>query len=150
MFETYDRFLKAWFTVFPDCGVYGNNESRPSDPPNTFDVRQSIKSKYRFVYRYDDLSDLDEFPTKVERVITKPKTIAKTSSTITKSTKPIPQLNILYISLSDIFPFSFNHLKISGISHELVSISTQRSLVIDLGRFSVRPPPVICERELIL
>mgnify|MGYP004451951729 FL=1 len=84
MFETYDRFLKAWFTVFPDCGVYGNNESRPSDPPNTFDVRQSIKSKYRFVYRYDDLSDLDEFPTKVERVITKPKTIAKTSSTITK------------------------------------------------------------------
>ena len=84
MFETYDRFLKAWFTVFPDCGVYGNNESSTINQPNTFDVRQSVKSKYRFVYRYDDLSDLDEFPTKVERVITKPKTIAKTSSTITK------------------------------------------------------------------
>ncbi len=83
MFETYDRFLKAWFTVFPDCGVYGNHESS-SDVINTFDVRQSVKSKYRFVYRYDDLSDLDEFPTKVERVITKPKTIAKTSSTISK------------------------------------------------------------------
>ena len=84
MFETYDRFLKAWFTVFPDCGVYGNNESRVTDPPNTFDVRQTVKSKYRFVYRYDDLSVIDEFPTKVERAITKPKIISKTSSTINK------------------------------------------------------------------
>ncbi len=83
MFETYDRFLKAWFTVFPDCGVYGNHESS-SDVINTFDVRQSVKSKYRFVYRYDDLSEFDEFPTKVERAITKPKIIAKTSSTISK------------------------------------------------------------------
>ena len=83
MFETYDRFLKAWFTVFPDCGVYGNNEVS-STSHNTFDVRQTVKSKFRFVYRYDDLSELNEFPTKVERVITKPTTIAKTSSTTTK------------------------------------------------------------------
>ena len=84
MFETYDRFLKAWFTVFPDCGVYDNNESNTEDSPNLFDVRQSVKSKFRFVYRYDDLSLFDEFPTKVERVITRPTTIAKTSSTIDK------------------------------------------------------------------
>lgn len=83
MFETYDRFLKAWFTVFPDCGVYASNEISDR-AQNSFDVRQSAKSKFRFVYRYDDLSELDEFPTKVERVITKPTTIAKTSSTITK------------------------------------------------------------------
>ena len=83
MFETYDRFLKAWFTVFPDCGVYASNEISDRSQ-NTFDVRQSAKSKFRFVYRYDDLSELNEFPTKVERVITKPTTIAKTSSTITK------------------------------------------------------------------
>ncbi len=83
MFETYDRFLKAWFTVFPDCGVYGNSEVK-STSQNTFDVRQTVKSKFRFVYRYDDLSELTEFPTKLERVITKPTTIAKTSSTITK------------------------------------------------------------------
>ena len=83
MFETYDRFLKAWFTVFPDCGVYGISEVS-NRTQNSFDVRQSVKSKFRFVYRYDDLSELDEFPTKVERVITKPTTIAKTSSTITK------------------------------------------------------------------
>ena len=84
MFETYDRFLKAWFTVFPDCGVYDNNEANPEDSPNLFDVRQSVISKYNFVYRYDDLSEFDEFPTKVERVITKPKTVAITSSTISK------------------------------------------------------------------
>ena len=83
MFETYDRFLKAWFTVFPDCGVYGLNEVS-NTAQNTFDVRQTTKSKFRFVYRYDDLSELNEFPTKVERVITKPTIIAKTSSTITK------------------------------------------------------------------
>lgn len=83
MFETYDRFLKAWFTVFPDCGVYGNSEV-DSTSQNTFDVRQTVKSKFRFVYRYDDLSELTEFPTKLERVITKPTTIATTSSTITK------------------------------------------------------------------
>ena len=84
MFETYDRFLKAWFTVFPDCGVYGNGETSVGGGINSFDVRQSVKSKYRFVYRYENLGLLDEFPTKVERVITKPTTIAKTSSTITK------------------------------------------------------------------
>ena len=85
MFETYDRFLKAWFTVFPDCGVYDHSESNATyGSPNLFDVRQSVKSKFRFVYRYDDLSLFDEFPTKVERVITRPTTIAKTSSTIEK------------------------------------------------------------------
>ena len=84
MFETYDRFLKAWFTVFPDCGVYGNGETSVDGGINSFDVRQSVKSKYRFVYRYENLGLLDEFPTKVERVITRPTTIAKTSSTITK------------------------------------------------------------------
>ncbi len=84
MFETYDRFLKAWFTVFPDCGVYDHNEANTESSPNLFDVRQSVKSKFRFVYRYDDLSLFDEFPTKTQRVITKPTTIAKTSSTIEK------------------------------------------------------------------
>ena len=84
MFETYDRFLKAWFTVFPDCGVYDHSEANTDSSPNLFDVRQSVKSKFRFVYRYDDLSLFDEFPTKMERVITKPTTIAKTSSTIEK------------------------------------------------------------------
>ena len=83
MFETYDRFLKAWFTVFPDCGVYATSEVS-DDTQNTFDVRQSVKSKFRFVYRYDDLSELNEFPTKVERVITRPSQIATTSSTINK------------------------------------------------------------------
>ena len=83
MFETYDRFLKAWFTVFPDCGVYGTSEVS-NRTQNTFDVRQTAKSKFRFVYRYDDLSELNEFPNKVERAITKPTTIATTSSTITK------------------------------------------------------------------
>lgn len=82
-FETYDRFLKAWFTVFPDCGVYGTSEA--SDRViNTFDVRQNVKSKYRFVYRYDDLTDLDEFPPKLQTAVTRPATIAKTSSTIQK------------------------------------------------------------------
>ena len=85
-FETYDRFLKAWFAVFPDCGVYASSEVS-SDLPNTVDVRQSVKSKFRFVYRYDDLSELDEFPTKLQRAITKPSKIATTSSTINK---PIP------------------------------------------------------------
>lgn len=84
MFETYDRFLKAWFTVFPDCGVYGNGETDEYGGINSFDVRQSVKSKYRFVYRYENLDLLNEFPTKVQRVITRPPTIAKTSSTITK------------------------------------------------------------------
>ena len=84
MFETYDRFLKAWFTVFPDCGVYDHSEANTDSSPNLFDVRQSVKSKFRFVYRYDDLSLFDEFPTKMERVITRPTTIAKTSSTIEK------------------------------------------------------------------
>ena len=84
MFETYDRFLKAWFTVFPDCGVYDHSEANTDSSPNLFDVRQSVKSKFRYVYRYDDLSLFDEFPTKMERVITKPTTIAKTSSTIEK------------------------------------------------------------------
>ena len=83
MFETYNKFLKAWFSVFPDCGVYASNEVSDT-AQNSFDVRQSVKSKFRFVYRYDDLSKLNEFPTKVERVITKPTIIAKTSSTITK------------------------------------------------------------------
>ena len=86
MFETYDRFLKAWFAVFPDCGVYATSEVS-NDVQNTFDVRQTVKSKFRFVYRYDDLSELDEFPTKVERAITRPTKIATTSSTINK---PIP------------------------------------------------------------
>jgi len=82
-FETYDRFLKAWFTVFPDCGVYGTSEA--SDRVvNTFDVRQNVKSKYRFVYRYDDLTDLDEFPPKLQTAVTRPAIIAKTSSTIQK------------------------------------------------------------------
>jgi len=82
-FETYDRFLKAWFTVFPDCGVYGSSEA--SDRvQNTFNVRQNVKSKYRFVYRYDDLTDLDEFPPKLQTAVTRPATIAKTSSTISK------------------------------------------------------------------
>ena len=82
-FETYDRFLKAWFTVFPDCGVYGTSEA--SDRVvNTFNVRQNVKSKYRFVYRYDDLTDLDEFPPKLQTAVTRPAIIAKTSSTIQK------------------------------------------------------------------
>ena len=82
-FETYDRFLKAWFTVFPDCGVYSTSEA--SDRVrNTFDVRQNIRSKYRFVYRYDDLTNLDEFPPKLQTAVTKPAIIASTSSTITK------------------------------------------------------------------
>ena len=85
-FETYDRFLKAWFAVFPDCGVYANEESTTRPVKNSFDVRQSVKSKFRYEYRYDNLDDLDEFPTKVERVITRPTVIAKTSST---NQKPI-------------------------------------------------------------
>ena len=82
-FETYDRFLKAWFAVFPDCGVYSSNDADALSQ-NTFDVKQNIKSKYRFVYRYDDLTNLNEFPSKLQTAITKPATIAKTSSSITK------------------------------------------------------------------
>ena len=37
-----------------------------------------------------------------------------------------------------------------GKSHELILISAHKSLGIDLGRFSVKPPPVICEIDLIL
>jgi len=82
-FETYDRFLKAWFTVFPDCGVYAHDEQGKTGA-HTFDVRQNIRSKYRFVYRYDDLTNLDEFPPKLQTTVTKPAIIASTSSTITK------------------------------------------------------------------
>ena len=82
-FETYDRFLKAWFTVFPDCGVYAHTEQGKTGA-HTFDVRQNIRSKYRFVYRYDDLTNLDEFPPKLQTAVTKPAIIASTSSTITK------------------------------------------------------------------
>lgn len=82
-FETYDRFLKSWFTVFPDCGVYATSEASDRTQ-NTFDVRQNVKSKYRFVYRYNDLTDLDEFPPKIQTAVTKPAIIAKTSSTISK------------------------------------------------------------------
>lgn len=84
-FETYDRFLKAWFTVFPDCGVYPHIAQNDDGQPNTFDIKQNIRSKYRFVYRYDDLTGLNEFPPKLQTAVTKPATIASTSSTISKS-----------------------------------------------------------------
>ena len=37
-----------------------------------------------------------------------------------------------------------------GKSHDLILISAHKSLGIDLGRFSVKPPPVMCEIDLIL
>ena len=56
--------------------------------------------------------------------------------------KPTPQLNVLSISLSDIF-FVFNHLKILPTLMRERSMLTDSSLGTDLGKFSIKPPPVI-------
>ena len=56
--------------------------------------------------------------------------------------KPIPQLNVLIISLSEIL-FVLIHLNISRILIFDKSIFNVSELGIDLNKFSIKPPPVI-------
>ena len=62
--------------------------------------------------------------------------------------KPIPQLKVLSISLSEIF-LLFNHLKIFIILIFERSIFKVRFSGTDLNKFSINPPPVICAAEFM-
>ena len=62
--------------------------------------------------------------------------------------KPTPQLNVVNISMSEIFLF-FNHLKILWTLIFERSIFTVKLLGTDLVIFSIRPPPVMWADELI-
>ena len=75
--------------------------------------------------------------------------VSKSLGSITKVI-PIPQLNILNISLIWIFPNFWRVEKSTGIFQLLKYISDDRVLGIDLGIFSVRPPPVMFAIDLTL
>ena len=92
----FDQFLQAWFTVFKEGGpVYARYEYDLEDG-DSYDVlakiRVGIPSKYNIVYRYGDISDFDEFPSKIQTSITKPTKIAEPSSIGTKP-KDVAQQN---------------------------------------------------------
>ena len=61
---------------------------------------------------------------------------------------PIPQLNIFNILLFSMLPNSWSVLKNDGIFQLSKYISEDNVFGIDLGIFSVRPPPVILAIDL--
>ena len=62
---------------------------------------------------------------------------------------PTPQLKVLSISRSEMF-LLFNHLKILGIFILDKSIFKDKFSGIDLSKFSIKPPPVMCVNDLIV
>ena len=62
--------------------------------------------------------------------------------------KPTPQLKVLIISLSEIF-FDFNHLNIFIIFILERFKFKDKFAGIDLIKFSIKPPPVICAAAFI-
>ena len=94
----FDQFLQAWFAVFKEGGpVYARYEydlEYGASYNVLAKIRKGVESKYNIVYRYPDISELEEFPPKIQTAITKPPTISVPSSTGTKP-KNVAELNDL-------------------------------------------------------
>jgi len=92
----FDQFLQAWFAVFKEGGpVYARYEydlEYGASYNVLAKIRKGVESKYNIVYRYPDISELEEFPPKIQTAITKPPTISVPSSTGTKP-KNVAELN---------------------------------------------------------
>ena len=89
--DAFDKFLEGFFRAFPEYPVYADYQWNLEDAAGynvVKKIRDGITSKYKIVYKYEDISEFTEMPIRTQMTIAKPPVIAEPSSTGKKILSP--------------------------------------------------------------
>ena len=83
-YETFDKFIKKWITVFPGGEVFGDYELDNRYKGPNFNVKERVSSKYKKEFLVANPAAREEMPCKEELNLVRPKNIAKANVAIGK------------------------------------------------------------------